>query len=137
MNPYSHLVIASKLIQQIVPEYPPEYYWGAVAPDIRYLSAVPRDQTHLPAREILAFLIRYPHQRSFLQGYLVHCLSDEFPIEDVFFAHVPFSAIKGRLSRHHLAVILELFNFKHSRTNIQVSGVYNEVLHKIGLKEQE
>src|SRR6185503_5322806 len=107
MNPYSHLVIASKVEALVDPENAQEYYWGAIAPDIRYLAAMPRNQTHLPSQRIVGFMSRFPHLKSFLQGYLVHCLSDEIELGEVFFQHFPFSILKSKMSHQQLAVILE------------------------------
>lgn len=108
MNPYSHLVIASKLEPLVNPENAQEYYWGAIAPDIRYLAAMPRKQTHVPCQRIVGFISQYPHLKSFLQGYLVHCLSDEIDLGQVFFRHFPFSILRSKMSRQRMAVILEL-----------------------------
>ena len=66
MNPYSHIVIASRLESLVQPQDPPEYYWGAVAPDMRYLAAMRRAQTHLSPQELVAFFDRYPRLESFV-----------------------------------------------------------------------
>ena len=130
MNPYSHIVIASQLERQVAPENIPEYYWGTIAPDVRYLAGAQRHQTHISQAEIKQFNVQYPDLKSFLQGYSVHCLADEIDLEEVFDQHFPFSILKSKLSRQHLAVILELFYFENSKTNQEVSGAYNEVLSK-------
>lgn len=135
MNPYSHIVVASKLITLVDPEDTQEYYWGAIAPDIRYLAAMQRHQTHIPPEKIAGFMFQYPHLRSFLQGYLVHCLCDEVELGQVFFQHFPFSILKNRMSRQRIAVILELYYFENERVNIKLSGSYNEVLSALGLSE--
>ena len=98
MNPYSHIVIASKVEQQVAPVNASEYYWGAIAPDIRYLAGIPRHQTHISHQAIVVLIAQYPHLKSFLQGYLVHCLSDEIPLGEIFYQHLPFS-ILGCLPR--------------------------------------
>ena len=73
MGPYSHIVVAGQLATYIQPENPSEYYWGAVAPDIRYLIAgMPRSQTHISAERILSYRVQYPALRDFVKGYLVH-----------------------------------------------------------------
>jgi hypothetical protein len=137
MNPYSHIVIASKLEQQVVPENIQEYYWGAVAPDARHLAGIQRHQTHISHQEIGEFIAQYPHLKSFLQGYLIHCLSDEIPLEEVFYQHFPFSILKGKLSWRHLAVILEFFYLENAKIKKEVSGSYNEVLNRLGLSESD
>jgi hypothetical protein len=133
MNPYSHLVIAAKLAAQLQPENRQAYYWGAIAPDMRYLAAMPRRQTHIPARRILEFGEKYPDLEPFLQGYLVHCLSDEVDLADVFFRHLPFSVLRNRLSHRHLAVILELYHFERDSVNGPIAGAHNQVLQELGL----
>ncbi|HEX2997371.1 MAG TPA: hypothetical protein VHP14_21290 [Anaerolineales bacterium] len=135
MNPYSHVVIASKLESLIKPENPAEYYWGAIAPDVRYIAGVPRGQTHLPAQKIVEFIPRYPNLRSFIQGYLVHCLSDEVHMGEIFFRQFPFSVLKRKLSYQHIAVVLELFCFENEKVNISMSDTHNEVLTELGVDE--
>jgi hypothetical protein len=137
MNPYSHLVIASKIEALVHPENAPEYYWGAIAPDIRYLAAMPRKQTHLPSQRIVGLISQYPYLKSFLQGYLVHCLTDEIELEGVFFKHFPFSILKNKMSRQQLAVILELYYFETERISQRLSDVHNEVLTELGLREAQ
>ena len=45
MHIYSHLVVAHALLPHLQPASPSEYYWGAVAPDIRYAAGLRRRQT--------------------------------------------------------------------------------------------
>jgi hypothetical protein len=137
MNPYSHIVVASKLETLVNPEDASEYYWGAIAPDIRYLAAMQRQQTHVSSERIVGFISRYPHLKSFLQGYLVHCLSDEIDLGQVFFQHFPFSILKSKLSRQRIAVILELYYFENERVNKKLSGSHNAVLSELGLNETQ
>ena len=133
MNPYSHLVVASRLEWLVQPEDPGEYYWGAIVPDIRYLASMRRQQTHLPAREIIALRDRHPHLASFVQGYLIHCLTDQIDLSRVFSRHLPFSVLKGKLSHQHLAVLLELYNLETQPASRPLSGTYNDVLCELGL----
>ena len=115
MNPYSHVIIASKLEALIRPRDPAQYYWGAVAPDMRYLAAMPRAQTHIPGTQIVAFMNRYPHLESFVQGYLVHCLADEVHL--------------GR----YMAVLLELYFLERHPISPKLAGTHNEFLAELGL----
>ena len=135
MNPYSHIVMAAKLEALVKPENTQEYYWGAVAPDIRYLAAMPRHQTHIPVEKVLGFISQYPHLKSFLQGYLVHCLCDEIELGQVFFQHFPFSMFKGKMLRQQVAVMLELYFFENEKVNKSLSGSHNQVLSELGLNE--
>jgi hypothetical protein len=133
MNPYSHLVVASKLETLVNPEDTREYYWGTIAPDIRYPAALQRQQTHISSQRIIDYLSQHPHLKSFLQGYLIHCLSDEIELREVFYQHFPFSVLKGRLSHQQIAVILELFYFETEKVNKKLSGSHNEILNELGL----
>ena len=135
MNPFSHLVVASKLVSLVQPGDLAEYYWGAVIPDIRYLAAMRRQQTHLPAREILAWLDRYPHLGSFIKGYLVHCLADQVNLSRIFCRRLPFSVLKNRFTHQHLAVLLELFYLETQPASRPLSGTHNEVLDELGLSQ--
>lgn len=133
MNSFSHIVIATKLEPLVQPKDPPDYYWGAVAPDIRYLAAMRRWQTHRPTQEIVGWLDRYPHLGSFVQGYLVHCLTDHIDLARIFYRRLPFSVLKGWLTHHHLAVLLEFYYLETQATGQQLSGTHNEVLSELGV----
>ena len=136
MNPYSHLVIASKLETLVNPENRQEYYWGAIAPDVRYLAAMQRQQTHLPSQQIISFFSQYPSLKSFLQGYLIHCLSDEIELGQIFFKHFPFSVLESKMSRQRIAVILELFYFEKVNVTPTISTTHNEVLSNLGISKE-
>lgn len=135
MNPYSHVVVASKLESLVQPENLEEYYWGSVVPDIRYPTHMQRERTHLSPQRIFELSCQYPHLRSFLQGYLVHCLCDEIELRTVFLHHFPFSLFEKEIYHQRVAVLLELFYFENEKLNIEVSGVHNEVLAELGLSE--
>ncbi len=137
MNPYSHLVIASKVESHLGPTQPQDYYWGAIAPDIRYVAGVQRSQTHLAPQAILTLVTQHPNLRSFLQGYLVHCLTDEIDLKAVFYAHFPFSVLKRKLSYQHLAVILEFFYVENEKLTASLASPYNDVLAELGLSETD
>ena len=135
MNPYSHAVVAARLESLVKPEDRNDYYWGAIVPDIRYLMDMQRQQTHIPSERIVELISQYPHLKSFLLGYLVHCLSDELDLSEIFCQHLPFSILRSKLSRQHIAVILELFYFEHEKVDAGISGMYNEVLSGLGVDE--
>jgi hypothetical protein len=135
MTPYSHLVVAAKLVSLAQPGDLAEYYWGAVVPDIRYLAAMRRQQTHLSAGAIVAWLDRYPHLDSFIKGYLVHCLTDYIDLTRIFYRRLPFSMLKNTLTHQHLAVLLELFYIERQPASWPLSGTHNEVLDELGLSQ--
>ena len=138
MGPYSHIVIASKLEADIQPEDVQEYYWGAVAPDIRYLVAgMWRNQTHLPTEKILVYMFCYPELRAFLQGYLVHCLSDSLDLPQIIQQKFPFNLQKKSLSVQHCSVILEFFNIERNKPFREtLSGRFNLFLSELGISSE-
>jgi hypothetical protein len=92
-----------------------------------------RQQTHLPAQAIVAWRDRYPHLASFIQGYLVHCLTDSIDLGRIFYRRLPFSLLKGTLTQRHLAVLLELYYLERQPVTPRLSGTHNEVLSELGL----
>lgn len=133
MNSLSHLVIASRLEALVRPVDRPDYYWGAVVPDIRYLAGMRRRQTHLATHEIVARLDRYPQLRSFVQGYLVHCLADQVDLAEVLMRRLPFSLLKDRLTHQQLAVLLDLYYLDRPPTGLSLSGTHNAFLSELGV----
>lgn len=136
MNPYSHIVVASKLEAHIHPADAREYYWGAIAPDVRYPAAMRREKTHLPAEKILEWFARYPHLKPFLQGYLVHCLCDELDLSGIFFRRFPLTLLRSRFARQPLSVILELYYLENEHVVRPISGIHNEVLDELGVRAE-
>jgi hypothetical protein len=137
LNPYSHLVIASQIAPNLELTNLQDYYWGAIAPDVRYAAGMRREQTHIPVERIQGLMQQYPHLRSFLQGYLVHTLTDEINLEDVCYPRFPFSVLKRRLTRQHLAVVLEFFYIENTKIAASITGTHNEVLRELGLQEAD
>ena len=138
MGPYSHIILASELETYIKPDNPQEYYWGAIAPDIRYLVAgMSRSQTHISPEEILGYLGQYPHLKSFLQGYLVHCLSDKLNLPNIIQRKFPLYWQKNGLSPQHCTIILEFFNIVRVKTvRKSLSGTNNIALNEMGISEE-
>jgi hypothetical protein len=123
MNPYSHLVIASKLEAQVRPENAAEYYWGAVAPDVRYPARMQRDRTHHHRQKSWTDA-RQPAW-SFLLGYTVHCLADEIDLG--IFQHLPFSLFKPDdppANGSQFGIVL----FREREFSANISTAYNAVL---------
>jgi len=135
MIPYSHIVVAAQLEPLLSPAEPAEYYWGTVAADMRYPAGVARSQTHLAPEQISAYAAKFPLNKSFLQGYLVHCLADEVDLKVIFGRQLPFLLFKRQLYRSRLAIILEMYHFEQQGVDRQVSGRYNPVLAELGLSE--
>jgi len=139
MGPYSHIILASELETHIKPVNPQEYYWGAIAPDIRYLVAgMSRSQTHISPEEILGYLGQYPHLKSFLQGYLVHCLSDKLNLPIIIQRKFPLYWQKNELSPQHCTVILEFFNIMRVKSvRKSFPGTNNIALSEMGINEEQ
>ena len=137
MNPYSHLAIAAQLENDLRPADPAEYYWGAIAPDVRYVARVPRAQTHLSPEAVLAFLEKYPRLESFTQGYLVHALTDLFELPAwLKKRHFP-RPIRHQISHHMLAVMLETYFIEKSPVHAQVQGQPNEIFRALGIPDEK
>lgn len=136
MNPYSHLVIAARLEMYLQPQDPADYYWGAVAPDVRYLAGMQRSRTHLLPEDIADAMLRHPQLRSFLQGYLVHCLTDEIHLKPLLFQRFPLSLLRRVFSQQRLAVLLEFYYFEQQAFSAPApSGRYNAFLAELGIDE--
>ncbi|MBE9523482.1 MAG: hypothetical protein IMY76_00180 [Chloroflexi bacterium] len=137
MGPYSHIVIASELESYIKPDHAQEYYWGAVAPDIRYLvTGMLRSQTHISSEKILGYVVQYPELEDFLKGYLVHCLMDQLDCSQIIQHKFPFNLQKNELSAQQCAVILEFFNILRVKpVNKSLSGANNAVLRELGISD--
>ncbi len=137
MNTYSHIIVASELETYLRPEDPQAYYWGAVAPDIRYLADMPRQQTHVPSAVIGEYMVQHPNLKAFLQGYLVHCLTDEIDLEAIFYRRFPLNFLKGRLSSRQITVLLELFYLQSVTLKKTLLSDYNLVLAELGIEEAQ
>jgi hypothetical protein len=139
MGPYSHIIIAGELETFIKPDNVLEYYWGAVAPDVRYLMKnMPRKQTHVSEDKILSLMQRYPKQKDFLQGYFIHCISDKIDIKRIIQKRFPFSLVKKRITKNNCTLILEFFNVEILKPFKKTfSGENNPVLGELGIGNRE
>ncbi len=137
MGPYSHFVIATRVITLVRPQDESEYYWGSIIPDIRYLAEMRRAQTHIDEQRIREFTVRYPHLKSFLQGYRLHCLIDEIDLQEVVGKTFPLNIInwmfKGKVAQSQLAMLVELYFLQTAPPGRSISGVHNEVLAELGI----
>jgi hypothetical protein len=131
MHLYSHLVIASELLPELQPDNLPEYYWGAVAADVRYLAGLPRRRTHPPLAEVRAWG-SLPGLASFGAGCLVHALADERDAAGWLYAGLP-RPLRRRMPRALAAVLLEAAYAERVRVTLQISGSYNAVLAGLGV----
>lgn len=136
MNSYTHIVLAKQAAALLQPQDPDAYYWGAIAPDVRYLANTRRSQTHISQAELQLFLKRYPQQRSFLLGYMVHCLLDEIDLGQVIGARFPWNLAKGRFSPQQMAVLVEFYFMRSKDAAREVVGTHNPILEELGIEAQ-
>lgn len=128
--------MAKKVEYLIQPKNLAEYYWGTITPDIRYLAGIERAKTHFSKEKCRQLIVQCPDLKSFLQGYLVHCLVDEISLQEIIQTAFPISIIQNKLSRKQIAVLLELFYIKNSLCKPKIVGTYNQVMNDIGLHEE-
>jgi hypothetical protein len=137
MGPYSHYVLAAKLAPVLQPRDPEAYAWGSIIPDIRYLAGMRRDHTHLSRAHLINLTARYPHLKSFLLGYQVHCLIDEIDVSCVVGAAFPLNAIRRvlrrNLSQQQVTMLVEMYFLQNSVTDAAFTGSHNEVLDDLGI----
>lgn len=135
MNPYSHLALAVRLQPEIQPGNISEYYWGTVAPDVRYTARLPRALTHLTPEKILAFRASHPELESFIQGYLVHCLADEVELWALLEKRWYLRPFIRRLPLKLAPVILESYLVENNPIRVSISGQPNPMLWALGVDE--
>jgi hypothetical protein len=133
MHFYSHLVVAQALLPHLQPVSLPEYYWGAVAPDIRYAAGMRRKQTHRPAAEVRGWLDSAPEMHDFILGYLVHILTDERDAAGTLYDGFPIRAIRRRLPRSLAAALLESAYIDSVPLAVQLAGTDNALLQEMGV----
>jgi hypothetical protein len=144
MGPYSHYFLAAKLEPSIRPENRKEYYWGAVAPDIRYLANVRRAQTHLEQDYVRKLISCYPHLQSFLSGYQVHILIDQFDQEKILrmvSGAFPLNLLKKMLrkaiSPEQMTMLVEMYYLQTGPVEMVLSGEHNVVLTDLGITSEQ
>lgn len=144
MGPYSHYVLAAKLEPSIQPENRQEYFWGTVAPDIRYLANMRRAQTHLGQDRLKELEAGYPHLRPFLLGYQVHVLIDQFAQEDIaqmVTAAFPLNLLKKMLRRtiapEQMIMLVEMYYLQSASVGEALAGQHNAVLSDLGITPEQ
>jgi hypothetical protein len=137
MNPYSHLYIAAQLEKDLQPTNLAEYYWGAIAPDVRYVARVHREQTHLPPEQIAAFFEKYPHLESFIQGYLVHRFTDLLDLRAFLRQRVLFWPFTFMNAKRLIPVIVETYYIETTHLEVTLSGTPNEILRELKISDEQ
>lgn len=139
MNPYTHLTIAKGLEARLKPADPQDYYLGAVIPDIRYYSKLPREQTHIPLERIKELAALHPQLQSFVAGYTVHLLTDEFSsLTKVIFHRFPFNLLSKKLPSYLAPILIECYYLEtDALRDTQVSESSNDLLDSLGIKQED
>jgi hypothetical protein len=133
MHIYTHIVLAGELEYHLKPDNPAEYYLGAVIPDVRYLTGITRQQTHLNAAQIMTYLQRYPHLKSFLMGYLVHCEIDLLDLTRVLFERTPLRLLRKLRQIQLAGILIESHYLEQVQFNPSLAQEGNEMLDEIGI----
>lgn len=140
MGPFSHYVLARQLLGFVQPEQPDAFLWGALAPDVRYLAGLRREQTHLDQAALAELTARHPACVSFIQGYRVHCLLDEIDIASMLNRPFPAGALlrmlRKPLSMQQAAVMVEL-HFIRREPGGALTGSHNPILGGLGIQAEQ
>jgi len=136
MNPYSHLAIAAQLEANIRPANREEYYWGALAPDVRYSAGTRRAQTHLRPEEVAGFFEKYAELESFIQGYLVHTITDLLSFRALLRQRILLWPILLIVSGRFSTVLLETYYIEKMPLRIEFSGTPNPILRDLRIADE-
>jgi hypothetical protein len=142
MGPFSHYYLAAKLQPVLQPEEPAQYLWGAVVPDIRYLAQLRREHTHVGRERLAEGYERYPHLKSFLLGYQVHCEIDQIDVAALIRSAFPFNVLRHVLRRdlsaQQLTMLVEMdFLQKPFPALVRLAGTHNDVLRELGIVSEQ
>lgn len=139
MNLYSHAVLAQAMLPILAPAVadPDAYLWGALAPDIRYLTGLPRETTHLPDASIQRWIAAYPDCASFVQGYRVHCLLDRIDTVQAVSAAFPLRWLRRSLSPQQIGVVIELHTQLNAPRGLALRGSHNPILDSLGIRPEQ
>jgi len=94
------------------------------------MKGMSRYQTHISSDEILDYLHRYLQLKSFLQGYLVHCLADQLEMPELMQQKFPLSWQKDKLTSRQCTVILELFNVLRTKPPEKYSDANKSIIYQ-------
>lgn len=137
LNPYSHAVLAQQLQPLVRPQNYAEYLFGAIAPDIRYVAPMRREQTHLTDEEIVSWFGRFPGHESFIQGFRLHCRLDRIDVVHAVGSAFPFKLFgkwaHKKIDADQMIVVVELFFLTKYPQGLALAGDYNPILAEIGI----
>lgn len=134
---YTHTLLAQRLLPLVQPADPADYLWGSVIPDIRYLTGMQRQTTHLPDEDITRWREHYPGLESFIQGYRVHCLVDRIDAVQVLSRKFPLNLLqrvrRKPVSQQQAVVIVELYYHQAAPQGLSLTGGHNAILQALGI----
>jgi hypothetical protein len=143
---YAQLALAQIAAVRIQPAFLDEYAWGAVFPDIFRLAGVPRDVTHVKKQAMEDLLLRFPQQRSFMQGFRMHLVLDAFDLVKTIrsaFPVVQFRRILSNYLNSHFTpgaaalLVEDYFTRRNSiKTLPPISGKHNEALAALDFSQE-
>ena len=134
MQLYSHLVIAQYLRPALQPQDLAEYYWGAVAPDIRYLLKLPRRRTHPLLTEARPWLAAHlAGARDFALGYWAHLLADQRDAAGFLYERIPMRQLRKKLPRGLAGLLVEHAYIRQVPFQARLSGSQNALLDELGV----
>jgi hypothetical protein len=136
---YSHLVVADTVKPYLVPDDLEAYRLGATVPDIRHWVRTERAQTHIPPQEVAAYLPRYPHLRSFILGYLVHCISEDsmsqLGLDRAILGRFPICLLRYLVPARFVTVLVEWYYCETDPKPYRVAERGNEMLRDLGIDD--
>jgi hypothetical protein len=136
---YSHLVVAEQVEPYLALDDLDAYYLGATVPDIRHWVEMKRAQTHISPEDVVTYLARYPHLRSFALGYLVHCISEhsmsQLGLHEAILCRFPLSLLRRRLPARFITALVEWYYYETLPRQYRVAQSGNEMLRDLGVDD--
>lgn len=112
-----------------------------MAPDIRYLARLRREQTHLGLDRLKELMGGYPDLRAFLSGYQVHLLIDEVDIAQLVSAAFPLNLLpmllRKQISRSQMTMLVEINYLQSGAEGKKLAGEHNAVLEGLGITVEQ
>lgn len=133
MQLFSHLLIAKELLAYLPSVDLAEYYWGAVAADVRYFAGLPRKATHVSQQEVREWQTRFPDLQAFVWGYRVHVIADERDAAGFLYDFIPWRRLRRRLPRRWAAFLLEAAYVERGWFEVQIAGTHNLLFERLGV----
>lgn len=137
----THLYFAQQVHGQLKVKDLKDYYLGAVLPDIRYFSGIPRPTTHRPLPEI-DILLSDKALSDLRQGVKVHLSLDELVHTRKLYvqAKQSYPRLLQRLATpQFLNIVFELYALDYFRRQptIQLSTTYHPELEKLSISQPD